>query len=119
MINKVRIMLYVDNVEKISQFWQEKLQAVVIETTNLPDNSKNIILKITDDVELSLFAKSFIKTFSPEVLDNKPSLMFFTNQFDELHNKLAPSVKIMEVNKTKTFNFKDPEGNYFVIASKK
>lgn len=112
-------MLYVDDVEKISKFWQDKLQASIIETNTLPDNSKNIVLKITDDIELSLFAKSFIKTFSPEVLDNKPSLMFFTNQFEELHHKLAPSIKVMEINDTKTFNFKDPEGNYFVIASEK
>ena len=118
MINQVRIMLYVDDVIKISKFWQDKLAGKVIATEVLPDGSQNIILQLTRDVQLSLFSKEFIKKFSPEVITNHPSLMIFTTNFEELHQKLAAQTEIMKINQTETFNFQDPEGNYFVIAKK-
>ncbi len=116
MIKSARIMLYVDDIEQISQFWQTALKAQVIETNELPDDFENIVLKITPEVELSLFPTDYIKKYSPEVLDQTPALMFFATNFEKLHDSLAGASEIVDNNGVRTFNFSDPESNYFVIA---
>jgi len=42
--------------------------------------------------------------------------MFFSKDFDRLHDELISADEITEVNGVLTFNFQDPEGNYFVVA---
>lgn len=118
MINSMRVMLYVNDVEKISKFWQDKFKAQVLETNILPDNSKNIVLQINDQIQFALFNREFIKKYSPEVLGPVPSLMLFVDDFDEMTKRLNPKGTIQEMNGMKTINFADPEGNYFVIAEK-
>lgn len=116
MINKTRIMLYVEDVKIISRFWQDNVDAEITEDNRLDKGYQNLVLEISPEVELSLFPKEFIKEFSPEVLGSTPSIMFFSNKFEELHARLNPTANVRTVNGTKTFNFPDPEGNYFVVA---
>ena len=40
----------------------------------------------------------------------------FTDQFEEIYQKIENAGEIMENNGVETFNFSDPEGNYFVIG---
>ena len=42
--------------------------------------------------------------------------MFFSDNFDRLHDDILSAGEISEVNGVLTFNFMDPEGNYFVVA---
>ena len=116
MISKTRIMLYPDNVQVVSSFWQDFFQAEIIETQKLPDSHLNITLRLNDTVELSLFPKEFIAKYSPEILSNTPSLMLFSNQFEELHQRIPGALEIMSHNGLESFPFPDPEGNYFVVA---
>lgn len=116
MINKTRVMLYVDDVEKISEFWVDYFQAKIESKIDLPDDSQTIDLQVTQEFQLSLFEKEFIKKYSPEVLGNVPSIMFFADNFQELHSKIPNAGEIIENAGVNTFNFADPEGNYFVIA---
>lgn len=118
-MQKMRTMLYVDDVEQVVQFWQDELGAEVIEVNAMPDGSNNVVVNIAPNVELSFFAKSFIRRYSPEVLGNTPSLMFYSKDFKALHDRLATEGEIVENAGTATFNFRDPEGNYFVIAQAK
>lgn len=83
----------------------------------MPDGSTNVVLAISDQVEFSLFSREFIKQSSPEVLDTTvPSLMLFIDNFENAHKKLDHAGKIIDDFGTLTFNFSDPEGNYFVVA---
>ncbi|MCW0953861.1 glyoxalase [Weissella ceti] len=116
MIAKMRTMLYVDDVEKVASFWIN-LGAVEIERTALPDDSVNLVVQLSDQVELSFFTKSFIEAFSPEVLGNTPSLMLFTDKLVTLHAKIPNALPITTQNGLESFAFPDPEGNYFVFAS--
>ena len=116
MINKTRIMLYVEDVEKIAHFWVDTIDAIELERQDLPENFLSITLKINDQVEFSLFPKEFIKKYSPEVLGNTPSIMLFSSNFNELHQKIENAMDIMIQGSLQTFAFPDPEGNYFVIA---
>jgi len=118
-MQKMRTMLYVDDVAQIVDFWQEKLAAQVVEVNALPDGSENVVVTVAPNVELSFFAKSFIRQYSPEVLGDTPSLIFYSEDFEALHKRLATAGEIVVNNGTRTFNFRDPEGNYFVIGEAK
>jgi hypothetical protein len=119
MITKTRLMLYVENVTSSSHFWHQAFDARIVEKNELPDQAVNLVLAISKEVELSLFPKDFIKKYSPEVLDNTPSVMFFSTEFHALQQKLAALTKtgpITEVGGISTFNFADSEDHYFVVA---
>lgn len=116
MISKTRVMLYVDDVERISNFWVNDFGAELTEQIELPEGFKGVVLTISPGTELELFAKEFIRKYSPEVLENVPSLMFFSENFEELYNRLENTGEIIVNNGVSTFNFQDPEGNYFVVA---
>ncbi|RRG18729.1 glyoxalase [Weissella viridescens] len=116
MFSSMRVMLYVDDVVAISDFWQQYAKAEVVETNSLPDGFQNIVLQVGKQTQLSLFDKKFIEKYSPEVLGNTPSLMLFSEDFETLHEAIPGALDVMENNGQQTFAFPDPEGNYFVIA---
>lgn len=115
-MKKTRIMLYVADVDQVVKFWQDYFDAKIETISSLPDDFKTIVLTVSPDVELAFFPKAFIAKYSPEVLGNTPSLMFFSENFEKLHAKLPDAGEIVDNNGTLTFNFKDPEGNFFVMA---
>lgn len=57
-----------------------------------------------------------MQKFSPEVLGPPPSLVFFTNEFETIYENMDEPGEITDNNGVLTFNFSDPEGNYFVIG---
>lgn len=116
MIGKTRVMLYAENVEVLSQFFVETLGATVSETIELPEEFQSTIVQFSPEFELGIFPKVFVQRFSPEVLGTTPSIIFFTDQFEEIYQKIENAGEIMENNGVETFNFSDPEGNYFVIG---
>ncbi|WP_243676943.1 hypothetical protein [Secundilactobacillus collinoides] len=62
-------------------------------------------------------ARRSSKKYSPEVLGTTgPSLMIFRDDFEALHAKLKSAGDITDVGGQLTFNFQDPDGNYYVIA---
>ena len=73
-------------------------------------------MQLSPEFELGIFPKVFVQRFSPEVLGTTPSIIFFTDQFEEIYQKIENTGEIMENNGVETFNFSDPEGNYFVIG---
>lgn len=113
---KTRIMIYVDDVDMNVEFWTEEFGAKVIDRQTLNGGYQNVIVGISKEIELSIFPKDYIRIYSPEVSENVPSLMFFADNFDQLHDELLSAGEITEVNGVLTFNFQDPEGNYFVVA---
>lgn len=118
-MEKMRTMLYVDDVEETAQWWQDNLGATVIEVNVLSDESNNIVITIAPGAELSFFSKAYVRQYSPEVLGSTPSLMFFTKDFEALHDRLTTAGDIVDNNGTRAFNFRDPEGNYFAVGQAK
>lgn len=116
MISKTRVMVYVDDVNSVADFWVECVGATLIGKEELPENYSALTLQITEDFELGLFPKAFIAKYSPEVLDNKPSILFYTHDLEALNDRIPSANEIMEMGNLTTFNFSDPEGNYFAVA---
>lgn len=99
-------------------FWLQNFNTQLKEEIALPENYHAYIIEVMDSFELALFPLDFIKKYSPEVASNKPSVMFFTEALQELHAKLQGAGEIIESKGTLTFNFPDPDGNYYVVAQK-
>jgi len=115
-MNKTRIMLYVKDVDRVVKFWQDNFDLPLVATNALPDGSQNIVLQMNAGTELSFFSRAFIQSHSPEVLDNVPSLMFFSKNFETLHEQLAGATPIADNKGLSTFAFPDPDGRYFAMA---
>ena len=83
MIQKTRVMLYVNDVEMICRFFVEKIGAEISETIELPEEFKSIVLSISKET---------------------------------IYENMDEPGEITDNNGVLTFNFSDPEGNYFVIG---
>lgn len=124
MISKVgQIMLYVNNQDEVRDFWTEKVGFhVVAEVTHGPMKWIEIAPSKDADTSIILHDKEFIAKMSPELNLGTPSLMFFTEDLDQLRSKLADQeVKVGEIVEMPTgrvFNFADVEENYFAVMEK-
>ncbi|WP_300559115.1 VOC family protein [Companilactobacillus sp.] len=120
-IKKFELMLYVKNVETIADFMENALDAKRLDKTDLPDNSSTIKLAILDQVNVNLFNIDFITKYSPSVSIEFPSIMLMTDDIEALYqqvqkytDKISP---ITSRGEEKTFNFADPEDNYYAIGN--
>ncbi|KRN99133.1 glyoxalase bleomycin resistance protein dioxygenase superfamily protein [Companilactobacillus kimchiensis] len=105
-----------DDVDMNVEFWVDEFGAQIVARQTMNGGYQNVVVAISEETELSIFPRDYIRIYSPEVSENVPSLMFFSNDFDKLHDDLISAGEISEVNGVLTFNFQDPEGNYFVVA---
>ena len=109
-------MIYVDDVDMSVEFWTEEFGAQVVARQTLNGGYQNVIIKVSAEMELSIFPKDYIQIYAPEIPETVPSLMFFSEDFYHLHEEILSASEISEVNGVLTFNFQDPEGNMFVMA---
>ena len=126
MISKVgQIMLYVNNQDAAVEFWTEKVGFQVISEENNGQGFRWIEVAPTKSAETSIILhdKEFVAKMSPGLNLGTPSLMFFSNNLDELHSNLSgKDVKvgeIVEIPSGRVFNFADHEENYFAVMEKK
>jgi len=124
-IRKVgQIMLYVNNQDEAVKFWTEKVGFRVISEEN-NSGTRWIEIAPTEDAETSIILhnKEFIAKMEPELNLGTPSLLFFSENLDELHRDLSnKNVKVGEIVNMpsgKVFNFADQEDNYFAVMEKK
>lgn len=125
MINKVgQIMLYVHDQDKAVKFWTEKLGFSIISEEVIREGIKSIEVAPSKDSETSIVLqnKGFIAKMEPEMNLGTPSLMFFTNNLNELYielsNKNVTLGEIVTMPQGKVFNFADYEDNYFAVMEK-
>lgn len=126
MISKLgQVMLYVNNQDEAVNFWTEKLGFTV---TSEEDNGQGfrwieIAPKDGAETTIILHNKEFVAKMSPGVNLETPSLMFFTEDLDQLHSDLAKKNvtvgEIVNMPSGRVFNFADNEENYFAIMEKK
>lgn len=118
--NQVKIMLYVNNVEESSQFWQ-KIGFVEVEREAVDGT---LVVEIaptaTSETHLVLYELAFIQQHSPEVAGNMPSLMFHSDDIFGLYKKIqAAGVQVGEIVQLPSglvFNFADNDENYFAVS---
>ncbi|KZE67748.1 glyoxalase [Fictibacillus phosphorivorans] len=125
MINKVgQIMLYVNNQDESVDFWTKKLGFSVISEEN-NDQMRWIEVAPSKDSETSIILhnKEFVANMSPGLNLGTPSLMFFTENLEQLHNELSNNNitvgEIVNMPSGRVFNFADHEENYFAVMEKK
>ncbi|RLQ92306.1 VOC family protein [Falsibacillus albus] len=125
MIHKVgQIMVYVNNQDEAVDFWTEKMGFTVISEEDNGQGMRWIEVAPTANAETSIILhnKEFVAKMSPELNLGTPSLMFFSDNLDQLHsdlkNKQVKVGDIVTMPNGKVFNFADPEENYFAVIEK-
>jgi lactoylglutathione lyase len=125
MISKVgQIMLYVNNQDTAVQFWTEKVGFQVISEENNGQGFRWIEIAPTKGAETTIILhnKEFVAKMSPGLNLGTPSLMFFTENFEQLHadlsNKNVTVGDIVTMPSGRVFNFADDEENYFAVMEK-
>ncbi|HDR3886712.1 glyoxalase [Bacillus mycoides] len=125
MIHKVgQIMLYVNNQDEALNFWTEKVGFHVIAEEDNNQGMRWIEIAPTNDAETSIILhnKEVISKMSPELNLGTPSLMFFSENLEQLYtdltNKNVTVGEMVTMPSGKVFNFADSEGNYFAVMEK-
>jgi lactoylglutathione lyase len=123
MISRVgQIMLYVNNQDEAVNFWTEKVGFSVIAEENNGQGMRWIEIAPTKGAETSivLHNKELVAKMEPELNLGAPSLMFFTDNLEQLHDDLSDKNvkvgKIINIPSGRVFNFADNEENYFAIT---
>ncbi|HDX9580119.1 TPA: VOC family protein [Bacillus pseudomycoides] len=126
MINKVgQIMLYVNNQDEAVQFWTEKVGFHVVSEEDNGQGFKWIEIAPTKEAGTSIILhnKELIAKMQPELNLGTPSLMFFTENLDQLYKDLSDKKvtvgEIVSMPSGRVFNFADYENNYFAVMEKK
>ncbi|RST72026.1 VOC family protein [Siminovitchia acidinfaciens] len=126
MINQVgQIMLYVNNQDETLRFWTEKAGFVVVSEEDNGQGMRWIEIAPTKDAATSIILhnKELIAKMEPELNLGTPSLMFFTENLDQLYKdfleKEVTVGEMVNMPSGKVFNFADNEGNYFAVMEKK
>ncbi|SET02558.1 VOC family protein [Paenibacillus sp. NFR01] len=122
MINQLgQVMLYVSNLDESKQFWTEKLGfEVIVDNADAPVRGIEIAPPGAA-TRIVLFNKEQVAELHPEMNYGTPSLMFFTDKFDELYSGLKEkNVTVGEIVEIpeRVFNFADDEDNYFAVMEK-
>lgn len=123
MINQVgQIMLYVNNQDEAVKFWTEKVGFSVRSEQDNGQGMRWIEIVPTKDAETSLVLhnKELIAKMQPELNLGTPSMMFFSENLDQLYKDFQDkTITVGEmVNMpvgVKVFNFADQENNYFAV----
>jgi lactoylglutathione lyase len=125
-IHKVgQIMLYVDNQDESVKFWTEKVGFVVRSEQDNGQGMRWIEIAPTKEAETSfvLHNKELIAKMQPELNLGTPSLMFFSEDLDQLYQDFKDkNITVGEMvnmpGGAKVFNFADEENHYFAIMEK-
>ncbi|WML54892.1 VOC family protein [Neobacillus sp. PS3-12] len=125
MINKVgQIMLYVNNQDEAVRFWTEKVGFSVITENDNGQGMKWIEIAPTKEAETSivLHNKELIAKMQPELNLGTPSIMFFSENLDQVYqdfkDKNITVGDMVTMPGGKVFNFADQENNYFAVMEK-
>lgn len=125
MIHKIgQIMLYVNNQDESLKFWTEKAGFIVIAEEN-HEQMRWIEIAPTNEAATSivLHNKELIAKMQPELNLTTPSLLFYSEDLEQLYSDFADKKitvgELITMNSRKIFNFADNEGNYFAVMEKK
>lgn len=125
MFSKVgQIMLYVNNQDESLNFWTDKLGFMVIAEEDNNQGLRWIEIAPRKGAETSIILhnKDFVSKMSPGLNLDTPSLMFFTENLEQLHSDLLSKEitvgEIVNMPTGRVFNFADNEENYYAVMEK-
>lgn len=120
-MNKLgQVMLYVNNPKLIADFWVEKMGFTLQEQSE--PHADFLFYRVTpsqqNETSLMIYDRAVIEKMQPELNLQTPSLLFYTDDITAYHQKLANlGVAVSELSTFPTgeftFNFPDPENNYY------
>ncbi|ARI77844.1 VOC family protein [Halobacillus mangrovi] len=119
-----QIMLYVDNQDEAVNFWTENLGFIVTSEENNGEGMRwiEIAPKRGAETTIVLHNKEFVAKMSPGLNLDTPSLMFYSENFEQLHSELLNREitvgEIVNMPSGRVFNFADNEDNYFAVMEK-
>lgn len=120
-----QVMLYVNNQDEAVKFWTEKLGFTVIGEEDSGQGMRwiEVAPKNSAQTSIVLHDKQFIANMEPELNLGTPSLMFYSDDVEQLYSDLANKNvtlgEMVNLPSGKIFNFADDEGNYFAVMEKK
>lgn len=115
------IMIYVNEPRLIADFWINNFDFVEIKQEYTEERSISVELATHNDSDLHLvlFDKKIVAEMSPELNLGTPSILLSSLDIESLRTRLIEASvtvgNIIETDDIKTFNFADPEGNYFAV----
>lgn len=119
--NLGEVMIYVDDIEAVKNYWVEKFEFVVVSEGEEWGQSF-VEFKPSKGAQTSImiYKKSEVLAMSPEMnVEVTPSLMFATENLEELRSKLMSKGvtvgDVVELRKGKVCNFCDCENHYFAV----
>lgn len=119
MISKLdEVMVYVNDPRAMADFWINKIGFVKILEVPYGENTCFITVAPSADsaTRVTLHDKAFISQMQPMLTLATPSLLFKTEDIEGFHKTLKEKgVNVGDLVDMGglTFNFSDPEGNYF------
>lgn len=121
MLNRLdEVMIYVNNHDKVIDFWTTHLSFTVVEDTTEMD-MRVVKLAPSEDAQtlIVLQDKEKVDAMDMGVSTATPSLIFATTNFDSLRESLqengVETGEVMTLPMGRVFNFADPEQNYFAV----
>lgn len=115
------VMIYVNDVRKVADFWIEKVNFSEVQVMEMEGKLLGVELMPYDnsDATITLYDKEFVKANSDVPDLATPSILFSTNDINDMQAKLkAAGVEVSDVTDMGgmlSINFPDPENNYFAV----
>jgi len=119
-----QIMVYVNNQDEAVKFWTEKVGFIVISEEDNGEGMRwiEIAPQKNSQTTIVLHNKEAIAKMGTGINLETPSLLFFTEDIETLHDKLSNNNvlvgEIIPMHLGKTFNFADNEQNYFAVVER-
>lgn len=114
------VMLYVDDVAAELAFWRSVGFTIVSESEMMGFTTFEMTPTSDSTVLFTVYAKAFIRQVSPEVIDHQPSILFETEDIEQLHERIAAvtdTASPINDQPFKNFNFASPSGQYFAVKA--
>ena len=116
-----KVMIYVENPRECADFWVEAVGFTEVATTEY--EGEIVSVELTPDPSvgagIELFDREFVSKMSPEINLGTPSILFSSRDVAGMRAALVERGitvgDIVDAGGMTTFNFADPEGNYFAV----
>lgn len=126
MINKIgKITLYVNNQEEAKKFWTEKLNFVVKFEQAMGPNMKWIEVAPSEGefTTFVLYDKNLMLAQNPKTNVLHPSILLSTTDIENAYSQMKSNGvevgELMSMPYGKMFNFKDQDGNEYMLREDK
>lgn len=117
-----KVMIYVEDPRRVADFWVQRLGFTEVDRQDLDGTplSVEVTHAAGSGAARVLFDRAVVAEMSPELALATPSILFGSHTLIEMRDQLmASGVEVgalVEHGGQTTFNFSDPEGNWFAVA---